>query len=202
MLGFFTGLPYYFVFRFFINHVSFNMSSYLNVNIYKPTHLVFFCRHSQMTRYSLCFPWPSNTRLQLFKIDASHSLQVNWNRPKGIKWILTSNDIPSVLSYAECAERYDLPSILQLAVDLLARYDVNLLKQEGVKDHVTGEVWTDILEKRNSLLTTCLANVAGNGKYFLNNIWYFLKNCELKWAYQIISVCLLIRNCTKNTVYT
>lgn len=80
------------------------------------------------------------------------------------------NDIPTVLSYAKCAERYDLPSILQLAVDVLARYDVNLLKQEGVKDHVTGEVWTDILEKRNSLLTTCLANVARNGKYFLNNI--------------------------------
>ena len=80
------------------------------------------------------------------------------------------NDIPTVLSYAKCAERYDLPSILQLAVDLLARYDVNLLKEEGVKDHVTGEVWTDILEERNSLLTTCLANVARNGKYFLNNI--------------------------------
>ena len=80
------------------------------------------------------------------------------------------NNIQTLFSYAECAERYELRSILQLAVDLLARYDVKLLKEADVNGHVTGKVWTDILEKRNSLLTTCLANVAGNGKCFLNNI--------------------------------
>ena len=80
------------------------------------------------------------------------------------------NDIPTLLSYAECTEKYDLQSISQLVVDLLARYDVKMLKQADVKDRVTGEVWTDILEKRNSLLTTCLANITGNGKCFLNNI--------------------------------
>lgn len=77
-----------------------------------------------------------------------------------------SNDIPTLLSYAECAEKYDLQSILELAVDLLARYDVTLLKQADVKSRAPGEIWTDILEKRNSLLTTCLANVVKNGNVF------------------------------------
>ena len=78
---------------------------------------------------------------------------------------LDRNDIPTLLSYAGFAERYNLQSILHLAVDLLARYDVKLLKEADVKGHVTAEVWADILEKNNSLLTTCLANVTGKGKY-------------------------------------
>ena len=54
-----------------------------------------------------------------------------------------------------------MPNISEQAVNLLVRYDVKLLKQAGV----SGELWIEILEKRNSLMTTFLKNVAGKGNF-------------------------------------
>lgn len=75
-------------------------------------------------------------------------------------------NISTLLRYIECAETYDLPSILQLTIDLLAINDVVLLKQAGVDSCVSGEIWTKILEKRNSLMTTCLKNIVNKGNCF------------------------------------
>ncbi|XP_078315796.1 BTB and MATH domain-containing protein 36-like [Crassostrea virginica] len=41
-------------------------------------------------------------------------------------------DIPTLLRYRECSTKYNLPNISEQAVNLLARYDVKLLKQAGV----------------------------------------------------------------------
>ena len=70
-------------------------------------------------------------------------------------------DIPTLLRYRECSTKYNLPNISEQAVNLLIRYDVKLLKQAGV----SGELWLEILEKRNSLMTTFLENVAGKGNF-------------------------------------
>ena len=79
-------------------------------------------------------------------------------------------DIPTLLRYIECSKVHDLQNILEQVVNLLVRYDVKLLKQAGVKTcpYVSGELWTEILEKRNSLMTTFLENVAGKGIYCNN----------------------------------
>ena len=74
-------------------------------------------------------------------------------------------DIPTLLRYIECSTTYGLPNIFEQAVNLLIRYDVELLKQAGVKMCISGELWTEILEKRNSLMTTFLENVAGKGNF-------------------------------------
>ena len=88
-------------------------------------------------------------------------------------------DIPTLLRYRECSTKYNLPNISEQAVNLLIRYDVKLLKQAGVKTYVSEELWTEILEKRNSLMTTFLENVAGKGNYCKLFLIGLPKVCQL-----------------------
>ncbi|XP_022294919.2 uncharacterized protein LOC111105038 [Crassostrea virginica] len=72
-------------------------------------------------------------------------------------------DIPTLLSYIEYAEKYKLPTILALAVNLCARYDIPVLKEAGVEDRVSEKTWKEILEDRNSLMTTFMRKILQTG---------------------------------------
>ena len=90
-------------------------------------------------------------------------------------------DIPTLLRYIACSTKYNLSNILEQVVNVLIRYDVKLLKQAGVKtcSYVSEELWTEILEKRNSLMTTFLENVAGKGNYCKLFLIVLPKMCQL-----------------------
>ena len=90
-------------------------------------------------------------------------------------------DIPTLLSYIECAEKYKLPTILALAVNLCARYDIPVLKEAGVEDRVSEKTWKEILEDRNSLMTTFVRKILQTGTF----------SASIKWvrSFRFISRC-------------
>lgn len=72
-------------------------------------------------------------------------------------------NIQTLLSYIECAEKYNLSTILALAVNLCARYDIPVLQEANVEDRVSEKTWKEIVGDRNSLMTTFMRKILQRG---------------------------------------
>ena len=75
-------------------------------------------------------------------------------------------DIPTLLSYIECAEKYEMSTILALAVNLCARYDIPVLQEARVEDRVLEKTWKEIVRDRNALMTTFMRKILLKGTFF------------------------------------
>ena len=96
-------------------------------------------------------------------------------------------NIQTLLSYIEFAENYNLSTILPLAVNLCARYDLAVLKEAEVEDRVSEKTWKEIVADRNSLMTTFMRKILQRGIFFTINVFFFPSLSLQSFIYFFIS---------------